>query len=803
MFLVTVLGCFAAQASEIDLAGDWQLTDGERSLCAVVPGGVHDALLKAHMIDDVYWGTNETNALWVGKREWTFSREFHVDDKVMSHREIVLRMEDCDTFATVSINGQSVGRTSDRFQRYTFDAKPFLKTGDNEITVCFDSPERVADERCEQIGRPFPMSNVLWAKNQALIRKPACHAGWDWGPSVQTIGLCGTVKLIASDSPRIDYVYTAQQFNEDLSHCTLDVFADLSDGTTVTNRIEIDNPPLWWPNGAGEQNFYTFTVDVNGEVVTKRIGLRKLEILNEKDETGLSLVVRVNNRRLFMKGANWIPCDAYEGRQTPERYRNLLESAAAANMNMIRVWGGGQYEKDCFYDICDELGILIWHDMMHSCAVYPGENWFLDEVRGELAHQLRRLRDHASIVLWCGDNECLGAIKWFDETRFDEAYYRKAWMIRSQMQGDFVARYDPLRTYWPSSPCCGPGDFGNAWKDDSKGDMHNWDVWHENAPFAKYYEYRPRFCSEFGYQSFPSMETAETFATTDEICSHAPAFEWHQKNPGGNRRIRETMLRYFKPPRDVPSELLLSQFQQAMGIKMAVDGWRAQRPRCMGTLYWQLNDNWPVASWSSIEYGGKWKPLHYVAKRFFANVSVVAAPDVSSGSPDVTRGRVFAINDTPKVMEGKLTLEYWSYSGEIVSAETFDLVLAPDSSTDVAGFEKPSLPGNSDVFLYLTLETDEGIVRNEWHFDFYKNLPLEDAKIRADISLDGGETCLLLSTDKPAFFTWLNVKGRRGEFDDNCLTLLPGRPARIRWKGDGELKPDDFTVTQLKECTTE
>ena len=655
-FLASALSV-AAFAVELDLAGEWSLIavkdvqtgtyaktdkpDVSPYIPATVPGGVHDALLRAGRIKDVYYGSNETNALWVGKSNWIFSRSVEVTGDFLRHGQIVLRLEDCDTFASVFVNDGLVGSTTDRFQRYTFDVKKHLKEGANKISVVFRSPEEEADARRKNVGRPYPMSNVTWAKNQALIRKPACHAGWDWGPSVQSIGLCGTVKLIATDKPRIDYVYTTQTFNDDFSHCTLDVFADLSDGSTVTNRIEIDDPPLWWPNGAGEQKFYTYTVDVNGEKVTRRIGLRKLEVLNEKTVSSkgkeeLSLVFRINGRRIFMKGANWIPCDAYESRQTPQRYRDLLESAKAANMNMIRLWGGGQYEKDVFYDLCDELGIMVWHDMMCSCAVYPGNDEFLGEISAELEHQLRRLRDHASIAMWCGDNECLGAVNWFKETRKDPDFYRGEWMKRSKMQGELVKKYDPARTYWPSSPCCGPGDFGDAWKEDSKGDMHNWDVWHENQPFAKYYEYHPRFCSEFGFQSFPSMEIAETFASKEQILSRGPDFEWHQKNNGGNERIRKTLERYFPAPKDVPSELLLSQFQQAMAIQTAVDAWRGEQPRCMGTLFWQLNDNWPVSSWSSIEYGGKWKPLQYLAKRFFEPVHVTLSPD----------GMVNVVNDT-------------------------------------------------------------------------------------------------------------------------------------------------------------
>lgn len=749
MAVLCALPC-ALCAAELDLSGEWNLTDGcENTLAASVPGGVHDALLAAGRLDDIYWGANETNALWVARRDWTFSRSFSLDDAFLAHREIVLVLEDCDTFATILVNGQEIGKTSNRFRRWTFDVKPFLKAGQNRIEGRFRSPVAVADELREKAGRAYPMVNVLWAKNQAFIRKNACHAGWDWGPEVESIGFCGRTALVASDRPRIEYIHCEQHFNDDLTHCALDVFADLSDGSTVTNRIEIDNPPLWWPNGEGPQNFYTFTVDVNGERITRRIGLRKLEVLNERDAIGLSLVFRVNNRRIFAKGANWIPCDALERRQTPERYRDLLESAAAANMNMVRVWGGGQYEKDVFYETCDELGLLVWHDMMCACAVYPADERFLGEIEAELSHQLRRLKDHASIALWCGDNECLGATRWFPETTAEPEFYRAAWMKRSRLQGELVAKFDPQRTYWPSSPCCGPGDFGNAWKDDSKGDMHQWDVWHENYPFERYYDYKPRFCSEFGYQSFPSPEVAATFSD-----GAGADFEWHQKNEGGNDRIRSTMLRYFGAPKDFESELLLSQFSQALAIKTAVEAWRGSMPRCMGTLYWQLNDNWPVASWSSLEYGGKWKPLHYVAKRFFAKDAVFANPD----------GSFTAIRDNKIAPDATIAAEYRAYDGRIVAKDSAGAKFAVISC---------------------------GAATNVVHFGRLRDMPLEDAKI--SVSIDGAN--VTLATDKPAFFVWANVRGVKGEFDDNCITLLPGRPRTLRFSRD--IDKERFSVVSL------
>ena len=313
-------------------------------------------------------------------------------------------------------------------------------------------------------------------------------------------------------------------------------------------------------------------------------------------------------------------------------------------------------------------------------------------------------------------------------------------------------------------------------------------------PFDDYYNFRPRFCSEFGYQSFPSMETAETFADRAAIESHGDDFEWHQKNDGGNRRIRETMARYFKPPKDVESELLLSQFQHAMAMKTACEGWRAQRPRCMGTLFWQLNDNWPVASWSSIEYGGKWKPVQHLARRFFAPLAAVALPDTSGGKPDLTRGRIFALNDTAETVRGELTVEYMDYDGRVVSAETRSAAMPPDSAGAVADFAMPpSGGGGKPVFLAMTLKTAAGTFVNDWHFGRYRDMPVAQAKLERSVRRGGdGKFELRLSADRPAFFVWANVRGVRGEFDDNCLTLLPGRPRTLVFEAKEAVSQEEF-----------
>ncbi|MBR3086731.1 MAG: glycoside hydrolase family 2 protein [Kiritimatiellae bacterium] len=768
----------------LDLSGEWRLDGLDEcgaplSCSATVPGDVHGALLAASLIPDPFHARNEERVQWVAKRDWTYARFFDVPEDFLRHASVILRLEDCDTFATVFVNGERIGETRNRFQRWDFDVKRALRSGRNEIRLVFASAVRMAGDLAARAGRPYPMSmdESTWFHNMPFIRKPACHHGWDWGLSQMTTGPCGRVELVASDGDRIDAVFCEQVFDDALAHCTLRTHAILETGEDVVNVIEIDDPPLWWPNGAGERRFFEYAVPVAGRTLRGRIGLRKLEL----DTAGGAVAFKVNGRPIFMKGANWIPCDAFNGRQTPARYRDLLESAAAAHMNMLRLWGGGQYEKDAFYDLCDELGLLVWHDQMFSCAVYPADEAFLADVRAETEYQVRRLRDHACIALWCGDNECVGAARgWFGDVikPDDRPAYIEETKARHAVQEAATRAADPTRRFWPSSPCAGTADFDHdAWHDDSRGDMHVWTVWFENKSFDDYRAYRPRFCSEFGFQSFPSPEVARTFCNLDGAASPGPAalsanpdFEWHQKCTGGNRRILDTMARLFPAPRDAADTLYLSQVQQALAIQTAVEAWRPLRPHCMGTLYWQLNDLWPVSSWSSLEYGGKWKHLHYRARRFYAPVAIMAKP-----SADGSALEIWGVNDTNRAVETNASVRLLSFGGDDLSRETFRAALPPDSATLLASRPIDAFgDGTERAGRFLSLEM-EGAPRNDFFFTPFKDAPLADAKVSA--SFDGFR--VTLSTDAPAFFVWANAEGIRGEFDDNSFTLLPGEPRTI------------------------
>ena len=831
----------ATCAAELNLAGTWTLTQADKPsvTCPVaVPGGIYTALYDAKLIPDPYFAQNERLTQWPGRADWRFTRSFTLTAEFAAANDITLRLEDVDCFATVKVNGHEVGRTANRFQRYDFEVKPWLKIGENTIEALFESTERISYAESNKYDRAYNIANAT-VRQINLVRTVQCHGGWDWGITQMEMGFMGTVKLVASDVARIDYVYTTQDFAKDWSSAAVTVTVEamspkggetelmvalgdiaqterimLAPGANkVSLTFNVKNPKLWWPVGYGDQPLYPLTVRLGDATVAKRIGLRKAEVCNEEDaepdpetgKRGKPMVVAINGRRIFCKGADWIPCDAFENRQTSARYRDLLDSAVAANMNMLRVWGGGQFEHPAFYELCDEKGILIWHDFMFSCATYPGDERFMAGVRKELAHQLRNLRDYASIALWCGDNECIGAAGWFGKEQKEENI--KLCVARTKELEKLCAEYDPTRCFWPSSPCLGPSNYGDGWKDDSSGDMHFWQVWFGDKAFSHYFTVRPRFCSEFGFQSYPTKEEALTFVTSDQLNPTAPDFFYHQKSPNGNKFIIQMIMRNFRFPEGVDAMLYLSHVQQAMAIRTAVEAWRHLQPRCMGIIYWQMNNNWPVASWSSLDYSGKWKPLHYNMKRAYAPVAISAAP--KWGAPETIE--VWAVNDHDAVFEGIASLDLWTFNGERKSFASIPVKIAPRAAVKVGAYPLVAFgeeAARKASFLRMRLDGRAGAVTetvsNEWMFGLFKDCDLAKTEVWTTCAEKDGKFIVTLKSDKPAFFVWANVWQTRGEFDDNAFTLYPNEPRTITFTPkDLGLTHDAFrkafSVTHLRE----
>lgn len=809
----------------IELAGKWKLKNKTGTISAPiqVPGDTHSALLAAKQIPNPYWGENELQLQGLAKEDWIFEREFAVTAELLEERSVFLNCDSLDTIATVFINGRKVAQTRNMFVRYRFEVKPYLRLGRNTIRVELDSAEQAAlvesKKFAEEIGySKFPVHSLY----RNLIRKVQCHGGWDWGPCLMVAGIYGRIYLGATSTGRIEYVTTDQKHRKGAADVTVNceveasaagaaVFTVKLDGQTlsktvrlqegnnvVRQTVRVKKPQLWWPNGFGKQPLYDLEVSLGDDAVSKRIGLRTIEVENREDKHGVSMTFVVNGIPIFAKGANWIPTDALPSRQTRAAMDDLLESAVKAHMNMIRVWGGGQYESDDFYDLCDEKGLLLWHDFMFACANYPGTKDFLDLVQLEVRHQVKRLRDHASIALWCGNNENVGAIRWFTSdpgklTRVAVEYDR----LNEGVIGDGVRELDPARLFWPSSPCGGPGDLSDCFHVDNRGDMHFWSVWHEGKTFESYLDIKPRFCSEFGYQSFPSLETIRTYAPKDQWNLTSPVMEHHQRNRRGNTIITENFTRYFRVPEGFENAVYLSQVQQGLAIKMAVEHWRRLRPICMGTLYWQLNDLWPVCSWASLNYGGKWKPLHYMAKRFYAPQLISIYQHKESPV------EIWGNNDALKPVSGTVRLRVMNFSGKVLRTVKWAAKLPSAKSLLLKKFKVTELTDRpTETFLSVEFKSEGQVLRNEHLFAPYKKCALVKPKIAVQVKAAGKGFCVTLKTDVPAFWVDLNVDGIAGEFDDNCFNLLPGAGRSVQFTPKGEVTLGEFrkqlTVLHLR-----
>ena len=783
----------------IDLSGPWQLAsaDGTHRTQMPIPGDVHTALKTAGIIPDPYFGRNENDVQWVANADWTIERRFALDDPTGSW---YLDITYLDTVATVFVNGVPVLQADNCFRRYRPDVSKALRAGENTIRILFHSSIAEGAER--QARQPFyiPYSTTNSPiPNGNMLRKPQCHFGWDWNVALAPLGLYGEIALKRLETARIEHIVTSQRHEAgavDLivtvtlyaeRQGVLPVFLSLGEERVrldcgvrageiaVTHVFHIEEPEFWWPSGSGEQVLYELTVDTPTETITRQIGIRTAELLTDPDEAGSRFAFRINGREIFCRGANWIPADALFSLSSREKTADLLRSAVDANMNMIRVWGGGFYEADWFYDLCDELGLMIWQDFQFACNLYPSTSDFLENVSAEVEYQARRLISHPSIVLWCGDNELVGALTWFPESRANRDRYLVSYDRLNRVIEQALERAAPDAIWWPSSPASGYLDYGDAWHADGSGDMHYWSVWHENKPFADYRSVRPRFCSEFGFQSYTSLPVIETYAAARDMNIASPVMEHHQKNAGGNERIAGTMFRNFRFPTDFANFVYLSQVQQGLAIKTAVDFWRSLKPHTMGALYWQLNDTWPVASWSSLDYGGSWKVLHYMAKRFFQPVTVAAIP-----SDDGQEICFSLVNDTAVDVTVTLNLSLLTLQGERSSLRSIEAVCTPAAA--VTGLTLPSADIPDGSVLAWSFTASNGMAGEGHHVPgSYKALELEPARLELAVSPSGdGAFDLVVKADGLALFVLIE-SGTAGRYSDNAFDLARGESRSIRF----------------------
>ena len=621
------------------LNGAWRMkrSDEDRWISATVPGSVYADLLDAGLMEDPYWRDNELAAFELMKHDYVYEREFDVDGSLLEKRHVLLTCKGLDTVASVSVNGVGVLNADNMHRTWEVPVRGILEPGRNRISVTFTSP---VNEIRERFRKTPAEGSTDCTRGFPLLRKAHCMFGWDWGPRLPDAGIWRDIELTAYDEGRICSVLVRQK-HEDGAVCLSAVpQVETDEGARLSLRYElsspsgkkyafdgsecrIDDPQLWWPNGLGEQPLYTFTAyltDESGRAVDvweRRIGLRTLTVRREKDEAGESFEFNANGVSFFAMGSDYIPEDNILRRVTPERTRRLIADAKAGNQNSIRVWGGGYYPSDEFYDACDEAGLVVWQDFMFACAMYELTDEFEENILREARDNIVRLRHHASLGLWCGNNEMEAGVldKWYDYTPSQYSAYIKMY---EYILPKAVKELDPDRFYWPASPSSG-GGFDEP-QDPARGDVHYWTVWHGGVPFTAYRKYLFRFVSEFGFQSFPCLKTVESFTLPEDRNVFSYVMEKHQRNDAANGKIMNYLAATFRYPTSFDTLLYASQLLQAEAIRYGVEHWRRNRGVCMGAVYWQLNDCWPVASWSSIDYFGRWKALHYVSRRFFAPV---------------------------------------------------------------------------------------------------------------------------------------------------------------------------------------
>lgn len=793
----------------LDLNGSWKmrrLDDGEW-LDARVPGSVYADLLRNGRMEDPFYRDNEDAALQLSDWNYEYVRSFAAGPDMLSSDLLALRFEGLDTLARIYVNGQLAGSTDNMHRTYELDVKAFLHAGENDLRIVFHSPTRhVADKMKE---------NPIWGVDIAIegfshLRKAHSMFGWDWGPKLPDMGIWRSVSLIAGNAARLDDIKLDQEHKDgkvtllaavsfeqlcpagaeglsatlrlvspDGKSVLFDCENDFLQGEQLLHwHVPVEAPELWWPNGYGGQPLYTVDVTLfkNGDVLDTRsytIGLRTMGLMREKDQWGESFAIQVNGTPIFIQGANYIPEDNILSRYSFERTERLLLDCVEANFNCIRVWGGGIYPGEEFFDLCDRLGLVVWQDFMFACAVYDMSPDFAENVRLEAIQQVKRLRHRACLALWCGNNENETAlVNWdFPKTAKYRSDYIRLFEI---MLPDIIRDHDPARDYWPSSPSSG-GGFDDP-ENENRGDVHYWKVWHGQRPFTHYRKYHFRFCSEFGFQSFPGMKTVQSFTLPGDRNVFSYVMEKHQKNDSANGKILYYLADTFKYPKDFPSLLLVSQMLQAEAIKYGVEHWRRNRGRCMGSIYWQLNDCWPGPSWSSIDSFGRWKALHYFARRFYAPVLLSAMEEGSSVELHVTNERMEPFRGTIRwrLMEADGTVLRAGETEADVEALSAKLCVALDFTAEMDGINKPLKRKRYLDFVLVEEGSPQPV--SEGTVLFVKPKHFEFADPRLDVSVEEKEASFELTVRSQSYakYVSLDLAEADGVFSNNAFDLSAG-----------------------------
>lgn len=806
--IILLFFCFSCQPKHdvprsLDLDSNWQFkkVSDTNWYSATVPGNVFLDLLEHQLIEDPFIGNNENEVQWVSEENWEYKTQFNIDEETLSRKNIQLNFEGLDTYAKVFLNYSLILKANNAFRKWEVDVKSLLRE-ENTLHIRFESTSK------QEAIEKAKLSYELPEGDRVFTRKAQFQYGWDWGPKLNTSGIWKPIKLVSWNDFKIenfkiqqleiedDKTFIVIDFSENGvidPELSFDVFINDSLTKSFKNPnplipnwipIEIKNPKLWWPHNLGEPYLYDIKVVVKNDQkildsVSVKHGIRTINLVTEKDSIGESFYFNVNGVPVYTKGANYIPQHSFQNKVTNAHYEKLLSDVVDANMNMLRVWGGGNYENDIFYDLCDEKGILVWQDFMYACAMYPGDEEFLTNAEKEAEEQVKRLRNHPSIALWCGNNESSeGWRRWGWQANRSDAEKEEIWnnylKLFDSILPNTVKRFSST-DYWESSPKYGRGNQ----KYKVEGDAHDWWIWHDAFPFEHLEDNVPRFMSEFGFQSFPSYEAIRFINQSDSINISTDEFKNHQKHSRGFQLIEEYMTRDFPVPNTPEDYVYMSQLLQAHGITMGIEAQRRSRPYNTGTLYWQLNDCWPVVSWSSIDFMGNWKALHYKAKRSFENVLV-------SNTIEDNIIETFLVNDSLEAVEGNLQLEIRTFDNDSIWSINKDITAEANSSQRKYRFDFSGLEFDKSNAVLITNFNGHRVTD---YFVSPKDLKLPEPELKLNIITAENGFNIFVSSETLQKAVFLYTK-TSGHFSDNFFDIRPNEIKKIHFKTKGKTLND-------------
>jgi beta-mannosidase len=789
---------------------------------ATVPGTVHTDLFANQLIEDPFFRLNERNLQWIDKEDWIYETKFALSEAMLKQENIDFVFNGLDTYADVYINDSLVLNANNMFRTWRVQAKKYIRQGDNTLRIYFNSPVKVDVPKWDALPYHYEASNdqsenggLFDKKISVFARKAGYHYGWDWGPRLVTSGIWRPINIEAWSTCRIANLFINQK-EVTSKKAVIDglvtitatnagkatvAIADATSGKMYGKQIvtlakgnnkihigfAINNPKLWWSNGLGEPHLYQFkaTITSRGNIVdtnTVSTGIRSLKVINKPDKDGHTFYVELNGRSVFMKGANYIPLDNFLPRVTPERYAKLIQDAKESNLNMLRIWGGGIYEEDLFYNLCDKNGILVWQDFMFACSLYPAEGKLLDNIRWEAIDNVVRLRNHPCMALWCGNNECNDAwYGWGWKKRYEEQNPEYAQIIRKQYESTYnkvlpevVKEYAPETFYWPSSPFANNDGMSN----DHDGDRHYWSVWHGKKPIEDYNIERSRFFSEYGFQSFPDYESVLRYAPEGRDHDiYSDVMMAHQR--GGdhaNSLINTYLLSEYQKPKDFESFLYMNQVLQGDAIKTAIESHRRQMPYCMGTLYWQIDDCWPVASWSSIDYYGRWKAQQFYCKKAYRDILI--SPLLNGSKLNIS-----IVSDRIEVCKGTLDVQFINMQGKVIDKSQVAVAIEPNNSKIYLSLDIDKLlrgtPRNEVVIVAQLKGIKDSDYCNHYFLVKQKDMNYPKASITHILSPIEGGYRLTLKADNFARAAYISTGDAKATFSDNFMDIIPGKTVTV------------------------